>query len=80
MTPTAKSLLFFADSEKKLGVIRLLASDDSTAQKINSRAMLPPLTPIGSGAWESKILLLGDEKSSEQMFVTMGLFGFGLYL
>jgi hypothetical protein len=80
VTPTAEALYFFVDSEKKVGVLRLLASDYSTAKRMNARAKLPSLEPVGSGAWETNIPLMGTEASSEQMLATMWLFGRGLYL
>lgn len=80
VTPTAQALIFFFDSEKKSGVLRLFATDDSTAEKMNLAAKLPPLRPISSGDWETSIPLSGNGASSEQMFATMWLFGFGLYL
>ncbi len=80
VTSTAKALIFFFDSAKKTGVLRLLASDDSTAERINAEARLPPLKPIGSGVWETTIPLMGDAATSERMGAMMWLFGFGLYL
>lgn len=80
VTPTAEALSFFVDPEKKVGVLRLLASDDTTAKKINSAAKLPSLRPVSQGVWEASIPLLDNEASSEQMLATMWLYGFGLYL
>ena len=80
VTPTAEALIFFLDSEKKTAVLRLLASDDSTAAKINAEAKLPLLRPIISGAWETSIPLSCDATTSERMGAMMWLFGFGLYL
>jgi hypothetical protein len=85
VTPSAEALIFLVDMQTKVGVLRLLASDDSTQEKINAamtkaRAALPPLKPSSAGAWETIIPLAGDEKTGERMFDVMGLFGFGLYL
>ena len=80
VTPGAQALIFFFDSEKKSGVLRLLATDDSTAEKMNAAAKLPALRPVSSGVWESIIPLSGNGATSEQMIATMWLFGFGLYL
>jgi hypothetical protein len=80
VTPTAEALIFFFDLGKKAGVLRLLASDDSTAKKINAEAKLSSLRPISSGVWEASIPLSGDATTSERMGATMWLFGFGLYL
>ena len=85
VTPAAESLIFFVDADKKVGVLRLLASDNSTADKINSamasaRSVFPPLKTSGGGASETMIPFAGDEATSERMFMVMGLFGFGIYL
>jgi hypothetical protein len=80
VTPTAKSLIFYFDSEKKSGVLRLLATDGSTPEKMNATEKLPMLKPISSDVWQTNIPLLGDKTSSEQMLAVMWLFGFGLYL
>lgn len=82
VTSTATSLSFFADADKKTVVLRLYASDGSTAEKLNAHAgmPLPLLTPVGKGSWEATLPLSGDEASLERLFVAMGLFGFGVYL
>ena len=80
VTPTAEALSFFVDLEKKVGLLRLLASDDTTAKKINSAAKLPSLKPVSQGVWEASIPLFDNEASSEQMLAIMWLYGFGLYL
>jgi hypothetical protein len=80
VTSTATSLSFFADPDKKTVVLRLFASDGSTAEKLNARKALPLLKPVGKGSWEATIPLSGDEASVERLFVAMGLFGFGVYL
>jgi hypothetical protein len=82
VTPGAQALIFFPDLERKVGVLRLLNSpeDERTAENFNSSAKLPPFKPSGSGAWETIIPFSSDEKTLERMAVTMGLFGFGLYL
>jgi hypothetical protein len=80
VTPTAQALIFYFDSEKKSGVLRLLATDDSTAEKMNAAAKLPALKPISSDLWQTSIPLSSNETSSEQMVAAMWLFGFGLYL
>jgi hypothetical protein len=85
VTPAAESLIFFVDVDKKVGVLRLLASDNSTADKINSaitsaRSAFPPLKTSGGGASETMIPFAGDEATSERVFMVMGLFGFGIYL
>ena len=85
MTPTAEALIFFVSSDKKGGVLRLLASDDTTASKINAgmrnrRYTWPPLKPSGVGAWETTIPFSGDETSSDLTFIVAGWFGFAVYL
>lgn len=85
ITPSAEALTFFVDPKQKTGVLRLLASDDSAAEKLNAamttaRIEFPPFKPSGSGAWETMIPFAGDQKTGERMFITMGLFGFAVYL
>lgn len=80
VTPTAKALILFFDSAQNVCVLRLLASDTSTVDKINAKAMFPPLRPVSSGVWETKIPLKGDESTSERIGTAMWLFGFGVYL
>jgi len=82
VSPGANSLIFFADLDKKSATIRLLCSieDESTATKINDRAMLPPLKSSGPEMWETMVPLSGDEESFERIFAVMDLFGFGVYI
>jgi hypothetical protein len=80
ITSTAEALIFFLDGDKKKGVLQLLASDGSTAEKLNAKGKLPSLRPIRSGVWETTIPLTGDGTTSERIGATMWLFGFGLYL
>jgi len=84
VTPSAEALIFFLDSNKK-SVLRLLASDDRTAEKMNagiSKAGVgwPPLKASGARAWETAISFSGDEQSAERTFIVVGLFGFPVYL
>ncbi len=80
VTPTAEALVFFLDSKEKAGVLRLVASDGSTAEKINAAKKLPSLKLLRAGIWETRIPLSGSEAPSEEMLGTLWLFGFGLYL
>lgn len=85
VTPTAQALAFFADYKEKEGVIRLFASDQTSAEKLDNtivshKAAMLPFKAAGSGSWQTEVALSGDEKSSEGMFEVMGLFGFGIYL
>ena len=80
VTSTATALSFFADADKKTVVLRLFASDGSTAEKINARKELPLLKSVGEGSWEATIPLSGDEASVERVLIAMWLFGFGIYL
>jgi len=82
VTSGAEALMFFADFEKKVGVLRLLSSvtDEGTPAKINAKAVLPPLKPRGPGVWETTVPLAGNEDSSERIFAVMYLFGFGIYV
>ena len=84
VTPSAEALIFFLDSNRK-GVLRLLASDSGTPDKINAamtnaRVSWPPLKPSGPGAWESTISFSGDEQSADRTFIVVGLLGFPVYL
>jgi hypothetical protein len=82
VTPGAEALAFFFDSGDKSGVLQLFCSpaDDSTASKMNEASGLPPFRQVRLGVWQSKISLVVDVTVSEQLFGTMGLFGFGVYL
>lgn len=80
VTPSAEALLFFLDSKKKTCMLRLLASDSSTTEKINTWAVFPPLRSSGPGTWETTIPLANDEQTSDRMFYVFGLFGFPVYL
>jgi len=85
ITSSAQVLLFSVDFQKDFGVLRLLASDSTAAEKLNaatanSKGALPVLRKTTHGAWEAKVGLLGDQKSADQMFELMSLFGFGIYL
>lgn len=79
--PGAKSLIFFVDPKNKSSVLRLsVAGADNSADKLNAWGGLPQLKPSGASVWETTIPLAGSEKSAEQIFDVMGLFGFAVYL
>lgn len=78
--PDAQALAFFFDAKKKAGVLRLFSPTAGTADKMNGTNLLFPFKATSSGAWETTIPLTGDQKSSDQMFVVMSWFGFGVYL
>lgn len=80
VTPSAEALVFFLDSKKKACVLRLLASDGSTTEKINTWGVFPPLRLASAGTWETTIPLANDEQTSDRMFYVFGLFGFPVYL
>jgi hypothetical protein len=82
VTRGAEAIMFFADFEKKVGVLSLLSSvtDEGTPAKINAKAVLPPFKPRGPGVWETVTMFSGDEDSFERMFAVMYLFGFGTYV
>lgn len=85
VTSTATSLVFAVDFWQRTGWLRVLASNGSTAERINSRisttrSSLAPLRPSGTGAWETKVRFTGDDKAAESMFFLMGMFGFAVYL
>lgn len=84
VTPGAEALMFFLTSDKK-GVLRLLASDETTPEKMNTemtkaRIEWPPLKPSGPGAWETTIPFSSDEQSADRTFAVVALFGFPVYL
>jgi hypothetical protein len=61
VTSTAEAIVFFVNSDTKSGVVRIISSDNTTAEKINagetrSGAAWPPLTGAGRGG-------LGDHDS-----------------
>ena len=85
VTSTAEAIVFFVNSDTKSGVVRIISSDNTTAEKINAGekrtgAAWPPLTGSGAGVWETTIPFTGDEKSAFLIFDVVGLFGFATYL
>lgn len=80
VTPDAEALAFFADPKQKTAVLRLFSPTASTADKMNGTGILSPFKAAGSGVWETTIPLTGDQRSSDQMFVAMSRFGFGVYV
>lgn len=78
--PDAQAVAFFADPKQKTGVLRLFSPTAGTADKMNGTRILFPFKAAGSGAWETIIPLAGDQKTSDQMFAVMSLFGFGVYV
>jgi hypothetical protein len=84
VTPTADALMFFMNRDRKTGILRLLASDGSTADRLNKTMAASNtwtlLKPSGPGIWEAAIPFSGDEASSERMFIIVGLLGFAVYL
>lgn len=80
--PGTEALTFWIDPNSNRGVLRLVdpLTDPQTAAAINARDALPTLTPAGQGAWESTILLSGNEQTSEWLLGVMGMFGFGVYV
>jgi hypothetical protein len=78
LTPDTQALAFFADPKQKTGVLRLFSPTGGTAQKMNETRLLPPFKVADSGVWETVIPLTGNQKSSDQIFVVMSWFGFGV--
>jgi len=78
VTPDAEALAFYADPKQKTGVLRLFSPTGDTAEKMNETRLLPPFKVAGSGVWETVIPLTGNQKSSDQGFVVMSWFGFGV--
>ena len=76
------ALALFFDAGDKSGVLQLFCSpaDESTASKMNGAVRMPRFRQLRVGVWESTIPLLDDGAVSEQLFDTMGLFGFAVYL
>jgi hypothetical protein len=77
--------MFFVDAQRQAGHLRLLASDRSTADKLNAgmteaKSALPLLKPVDEGAWGVSVEFADDERTKERIFIVMGLFGFGIYL
>lgn len=84
VTATADALIFYLSSDRKSGVLRLLASDASTVERLN-RSMeksleWPPLKPSGPGVWETVVRFTGDDASGQRVFVIFGLLGFATFL
>lgn len=85
ITPSSDTLVFFVNSDKRTGVLRLTASDKSAADQINAgmtaaKIAWLPLKPSGARTWETTIPFSGDEASADRTFIVAGLFGFAVYL
>jgi hypothetical protein len=82
ISPAAKALLFTVDLNKNTGQLRLQTSpsDGRTVSNLSAKMSLPPWMQVGSGLWETDIVLRDDEITLERLFSVMGLFGFGIYL
>lgn len=80
VTSTAIALLFSVDASKKNAVLRLLASDGSTAEKMNAAGKLSQLKPVDAGSWETNVSLADNGETAEKVLAAMWLFGFGIYL
>jgi hypothetical protein len=80
VTATATALLFVVDANKKSAVLRLLASDGTTAEKMNASGKLPKLKPSDASSWQTTISLANNQGTVEQVLALMWLFGFGVYL
>jgi hypothetical protein len=82
VTPGTEALFFYLDTTQKRAVVGVLGSPNvaATAKNINATGGLPRLAQRGPGRWESVIPLSGTEKSYDQVFGVMGLFGFAIYL
>jgi hypothetical protein len=84
VTSSADSLVFYFNSDNRTGVLQLIASDKSTAERFNARNTLtretwPPLKQLSAREWETTIPLSGDDASADRIFVVVGLFGFPVY-
>lgn len=79
VTPAARSLYLYSDQPQRAGVLRLRSAtqDDTTADKINSAHMIPPLKLIGPGLWQSVFPLDFENKDPDPVFAVAWLFGFG---
>jgi hypothetical protein len=80
VTPDAQALAFFFDPKQQAGILRLFSPTAATADKMNGTNLLSPFKATGSGTWETAISLVAGQKSSDQMFVVMSWFGFGVYV
>jgi hypothetical protein len=82
----AEALIFTVGAEDQIVKLRLIASDQRPADKLNAdaemaKAKLPDFHAAGPpGVWETEFALSGDRLTSERIFEMMGLFGLGSYL
>ena len=56
------------------------SESDRTAQKFSTGGRLPKFTEISSGTWQASVPVNEGEQIQEQLFMTLSLFGFGIYL
>jgi hypothetical protein len=79
---SASALIFFVDLDKQAGALRLLSSpkDEKIVARLSEPMKLPRFENRGSGVWESRILLGGNEESFYRLGAIMDLFGFGSYV
>jgi hypothetical protein len=54
--------------------------EESTAAKVNSRALFGRLKPMGGGVWERVVPITGDLEGLERLVFAMHLLGFGEYV
>lgn len=80
VTPDAQALAFLADFKQKTVTLKLFSPTTGTADKMNETGIAFPFKASGSGVWEARIPLTGDQKTSEQLFAIMSWFGFGVYV
>jgi hypothetical protein len=80
VTGSAKSLAFFVDADARNAVLRLRATDGTTAANRNASERILRLRPAGAGIWGADISLGDSEASVETVLRAMSLFGFGIYL
>jgi hypothetical protein len=78
VSPDTEALAFFVNLKQKTAVLRLFSPTASTAQKMNETSLLSPFKVSDSGVWQTVIPLTGNQKSSDQLFVVMSWFGFGV--
>jgi hypothetical protein len=80
VTPSAHALSFSVESDSKSSVLRLIASDGGTAERLNATGKLPALRPVTLNTWQTTISLNDEKDVVEPMLTIMWLFGFGAYL
>lgn len=80
MPIAAKTLALSVDVRSHSAIFRYLARDPGQDRAAELGHPMGAFHLVHTGVWQMTIPLTGEEPSLEQMFIVMGLFGFGISL